>query len=176
VGREGAGDQDGPVGSVLAGLDRRSHGPPVDLGHVVAEAGRLEREAVAGKRVGGDHLGAGADVVLVDAMDDVGVVEHRKPAPRRSVHRHTASLELGPGACVDHDDLAVGEATGQCFGHGASLLARTYRTLLAGVRESRRDVMTAESCGNEAVKRGGAAQSRGRDAMVPSLPGMMRDG
>src|SRR5262249_25115431 len=85
------------------------HGPTVRLGHPRAEARRLQVAAGTRERVGDDDVRTRADVVLVDAAEDVGVREDGGPAPRLAVHGDAATLELGSRAPVEDDDVAPRE-------------------------------------------------------------------
>ncbi len=89
----------------LARLERDLDGPAVDLRETVAEARFLEHEAVAGEGVGGDEVGARADIILVDLPQQVGVRHGGHGTPAVAVHGRAAMLELGARGAVEDDHL-----------------------------------------------------------------------
>src|SRR4030088_684829 len=54
-----------------------------------------------------NHLGAGPDVLLVDALHHIGLLQVGPGAPRHMVHRHALSLQLAAHAAVDDHPLTV---------------------------------------------------------------------
>jgi hypothetical protein len=92
-----------------AGAQRRADGAPVTVGDTAAEPGRLQGSTAGRERVRDDHLGAGPDVCLVDALHHVGLVQIRPGAPRHLIHRHALSLQLTTHAAVDDHYLTIGQ-------------------------------------------------------------------
>jgi hypothetical protein len=78
-----------------------------------------------GERVRDDHVRTGPHVGLVHGLDQLGAFQIGPAAPRVVVHRRAGRLQLGTGAAVHDDDLAVREAPEDllCRPHSCRLLA-----------------------------------------------------
>ena len=102
-------------------------GPAVDLERVVAEAPLLELEPRGLERVGLHDLGAGLDHRLVDALDDVGAVEHERLVAAAGelvvvLEREVELLERGAHPAVEDDDVVADG--GQEVAHDGGSLAQ----------------------------------------------------
>ena len=90
-------------------LARDLRGAAVDLERVLGQAPLVELQPRGLERVGLDDLRTGLDHRLVDALDDVGAVEHERlvAAPGELVvalERQVELLERGAHAAVEDDD------------------------------------------------------------------------
>jgi hypothetical protein len=81
-------------------LARQTHRQALELGGALADAGALEQMAGGGEGVGGHDVGAGADMVLMDAAQQVGMTGGGHGAPGVVVHRRTPALQLGARGAV----------------------------------------------------------------------------
>ena len=108
--RHGAGDPHVNRCHVVEGLLGQGNAVAGYLGGVVALADAVEDVARGGEGVGGDDLGAGADIVLVDFAHQVGVVDVGAAAPHVAVHGQALAFHLGADAAIHDDGLAVGQS------------------------------------------------------------------
>ena len=92
---------------LLDRLLRDLHGGEVDLAYAVLQAVLLEAHRVGAERVGLDRLGAGAKVVLVNALDQLGPGDVQ--LLEADAVEDATLVELCPhGPVDDEDSLANG--------------------------------------------------------------------
>ena len=103
--------------AAASGLHGRPHGAAVRLADPAAQPGGLQAGPAGRERVRDDHLGAGPDELLVDALHHVGLIQVRACAPRDLVHRHALGLQLAAHAAVDDHQLAIGDPPENDLGH-----------------------------------------------------------
>ena len=89
----------------LANVARESHSRPIHVAHSPLEPVERELEAVRAERVGLQQVGAGGDVLLVDALDDLRVVEVQDVEAR--VERHAPGVEHRAHGAVGEERPAL---------------------------------------------------------------------
>jgi hypothetical protein len=84
-----------------------SNAGPLDVHrmHAVSEAERPELHAIRAERVGFDHVGAGADVLLVNFPDEVGLGEVQ--LVETAVEEDPPRVEHGAGRTVAHEHAPI---------------------------------------------------------------------
>jgi len=81
-----------------------------DLAGSLGTARSLEHQARAGIGVGGDHVGAGSDVILVDGAEQVRCAQRRQGTPGGVVHVGAAAFKFCPGGTVEQQHRTVPQA------------------------------------------------------------------
>ena len=83
---------------IARGLLRDARAFDIDLAHLVAQTERPQLDAVGAERVGLEHVGAGADVVLMDLRHRVG--RHDVQRVEAAVDEHALRVEHRPHRAV----------------------------------------------------------------------------
>ncbi len=108
----GGADRAGHEAVLADRLARDLGGLAVDLERVLAEAPLVELDAAGLERVGLHDLGAGIDHRRVDALDDVGAIEHERLVAAAGklvvlLEREVELLERGAHPAVEDDDVVT---------------------------------------------------------------------